>query len=161
MGAYYAEDGTLLGGCWPTWDAHHFHIKRRAGVSDERWAAVLAEPDWNDHAREDLQAERVCEWCLTEVARGHGTGGPEAQREAREELARRGIDWAAPRTHQDEITEKLRDYRARKDALGEARREMHRQIADSELPTTQIAKITGYSRERVRQIRKAQDGGEA
>lgn len=97
MGAIYAEDGTYLGGVWPTWDAHHFLIERRARITDEHWASiVLADPDWNTHAREDLLNERICDECLITVARGFGTGGDEAKAQAQAELTRRGVSWRTP-----------------------------------------------------------------
>lgn len=83
MGAVYSDDGTYLGGSWPTWDAHHYYIERRATIPDARWAQFLADPDWTDHAREDLRAERVCDRCLISVARGHGTSGPQGSPERR------------------------------------------------------------------------------
>ena len=95
MGAVYADDGTYLGGFWPTWDAHHFAIenKHRSSHTAESWAALIADPDWNEHAREDLRNERVCDGCYITVARGLGTGGHGAKLKAQAELTRRGVSW--------------------------------------------------------------------
>lgn len=89
MGAVYSADGRLLGGVWPTWDAHHFAIEHRDKHTDESWAKLIADPDWTEHAREDMRAGRVCDRCLRTVAAGGGTGGGTAQAEAQAELARR------------------------------------------------------------------------
>lgn len=58
----------------PTWDAHHYFIERRATITDEQWAEILAMPDWTDHARQDLRAEQICDWCRRSIAQGFGTG---------------------------------------------------------------------------------------
>lgn len=93
MGAVYAQDGTLLYVHYPTWDAHHYAIEHRTGWSDEEWAGYIADPDWTDHAREDLRNGRVCDGCLIDVACGFGTGGAAARSAAQEELTRRGVSW--------------------------------------------------------------------
>jgi hypothetical protein len=54
----------------------------------------------------------------------------------------------------DEIIRTLGEYRARRIEREAARRELHREIARSDLGVTEVARATGYSRERIRQIRK-------
>jgi hypothetical protein len=97
MGAIYSEDGKLLGGCWPTWDAHHFAIEHRANHTDESWAKLIENPDWTEHARDDMRAERICDGCLKTVASGGGTGGPAARARAQAELATRLAEYAKPK----------------------------------------------------------------
>jgi DNA-directed RNA polymerase sigma subunit (sigma70/sigma32) len=55
----------------------------------------------------------------------------------------------------EEIIRTLGEYRVRKLEREAVRRELHRKIANSDLGVTEIARATGYSRERIRQIRKA------
>jgi DNA-directed RNA polymerase sigma subunit (sigma70/sigma32) len=51
------------------------------------------------------------------------------------------------------IAERQRAYLDQSRKLVEARRAMHEQVARSPLTVKEIVAITGYSRERVRQIR--------